>query len=74
MSSTTAPDEYGTNLWAGNIDAPREVLYHAAPASGWSSTEGQGWARVGYQVEIGTLQEAATDYTNTMTYVATPVF
>lgn len=73
-SSSTAPGEWGNDLWAGNIDVPREVLYHSAPASAWSSAEGQGWARVGYQIEIGSLQEAATDYTNTMTYVATPVF
>ncbi len=73
-SSSTAPGEWGNNLWAGNIDVPREVLYHSAPSSGWSAAEGQGWARVGYQIEIGSLQEAATDYTNTMTYVATPVF
>lgn len=73
-SSTTAPGEWGTNLWAGNINVPREVLYHNAPSSGWSASEGQGWARVGYQIQIGSLQEAATDYTNTMTYVATPVF
>jgi hypothetical protein len=68
------PSEWGTNLWAGNIATPREVLYHNAPSSGYSAVEGQGWAMVGYQIEIGTLQEAATDYTNTLTYVATPVF
>lgn len=73
-TSSTTPTEWGTNLWAGNIDVPREVLYHNAPSSGYSATEGQGWARVGFQIQVGTLQEAATDYTNTMTYVATPVF
>ncbi len=73
-SSSTAPGEWGNNLWAGNIATPREILYHNAPSSGYSATEGQGWARVGFQIQIGTLQEAATDYTNTMTYVATPVF
>lgn len=73
-SSSTAPGEWGTNLWAGNISTPREVLYHSAPSSGLSASMGEGWATVGYQIQIGTLQEAATDYTNTMTYVATPVF
>lgn len=34
----------------------------------------EGVVRVGYQVEISALQEAANDYTATITYVATPVF
>lgn len=42
------------------------------PADG--STAHQGRTRVGYKIQIGSLQEAGTDYTNTLTYVATPTF
>ncbi len=51
---------------------PVEVFRHSGPAAG--SDQGVGLTRVGYQVEITALQEAADDYTATLTYVATPIF
>jgi hypothetical protein len=35
---------------------------------------GVGSTTVAYKVEITSLQEAAKDYTATLTYIATPVF
>jgi len=51
---------------------PVEVFRHDGPTDGSIANEGN--ATVIYQVEITALQEAATDYTATLTYVATPVF
>lgn len=51
---------------------PVSVFTHTGPADG--TTTGQGTARVGYTVEISSLQEAANDYRATLTYVATPMF
>lgn len=65
-------DEFGSALYAGNINTPREVFYHTSVAD--ASTANIGLTRVGYKVEIDSLQEAGTDYTMTLTYVATPRF
>lgn len=51
---------------------PVEIFRHNGPTNG--TLDGVGIARVGYTVETSGLQEAATDYTATLTYVATPVF
>lgn len=51
---------------------PVEVFRHDGPTDG--SVSGEGTANVIYKVEITALQEAADDYTATLTYVATPVF
>lgn len=51
---------------------PVEVFAHNGPANG--ATAGVGTTRVGYTVEVSNLQEAASDYNATLTYVATPVF
>ncbi len=50
---------------------PMTFFSHNGPTDGSSPT---GLVRVGYQVEVSSLQEAANDYTATITYVATPVF
>ncbi len=71
-SSLTAGDEFGTALYAGNISTARQVFFHNGPADG--STAHQGRTRIGYKAQISSLQEAGTDYTNTLTYVATPTF
>lgn len=71
-SSLTAGDEFGSALYAGNISTARQVFYHNGPADG--STAHQGRTRIGYKVQIGSLQEAGTDYSNTLTFVATPTF
>ena len=49
-----------------------EVFRHDSPVDG--TVTGEGTTQVGYKVEVGALQEAANDYTATLTYVATPVF
>ncbi len=51
---------------------PVEIFSNDGPAIG--TQDGVGTTRVGYTVEISALQEAGTDYTATLTYVATPVF
>ena len=51
---------------------PVQVFRHDGPSDG--TTPNIGRASVAYQVEISALQEAANDYTATLTYVATPVF
>ncbi len=51
---------------------PVEVFRHNGPTNG--TLDGVGITRVGYTVEASALQEAATDYSATLTYVATSVF
>lgn len=50
----------------------RTLMYHDGPSDG--TTEDVGLVDVAYRVQITSLQEAATDYTNRLTYVATPIF
>jgi hypothetical protein len=72
IDTVTAVNDFTGRKYAGNIDQPRLVFAHLGPADG--VTQNKGKARVGYQIEIGDLQEAGNDYTNTLTYVATPTF
>lgn len=66
-------DEFGVSLYAGlTSTSTRTVLYHTGPADGLTADIGK--TRVGYRVQITALQEAATDYSNVLTYVATPSF
>lgn len=51
---------------------PVEVFTHDGPTNG--TVTGEGTTRVGYTVQVSSLQEAAEDYQATLTYVATPVF
>ncbi len=51
---------------------PVEVFSYDNVTDG--TTNGEGFTRVGYKVEIGPFQEAAEDYQATLTYVATPIF
>jgi hypothetical protein len=59
-------------LFVSASTTPVQVFRHDGPADG--TTPNIGRANVAYQVEISALQEAGTDYTATLTYVATPVF
>jgi hypothetical protein len=71
--NSTGVNEFGTGtLWAGNFDQPRVVFSNNGAADG--VTQNKGTARVGYKIEISDLQEAGNDYTDTITYVATPTF
>lgn len=64
--------EFGSGEYIAASTTPREVFHHDAPSDG--TTTNIGATTVGYQVEITALQEAAEDYTTTLTYVATPTF
>jgi hypothetical protein len=67
-----------TDLYSGGDNfvsastTPVEVFRHDGPAD--ATNPGEGTAEVLYKVQITSLQEAAEDYTATLTYVATPVF
>lgn len=66
-------DSFGDALYVGNfVNNPREVFYHTSEADG--STPDIGATRVGLKVEISGLQEAGTNYSANLTYVATPLF
>jgi hypothetical protein len=65
-------NEFGNNLWVAASSTPRQVF--AATTSADGTTANIGSTTVGYQVEITSLQEAADDYTTTLTYIATPTF
>ncbi len=68
-----AGDEFGTALYAGNFaTTSRVVMYHNGISDG--STANIGATRVGFKIQITSMQEAGNDYTNTFTYVCTPVF
>ncbi len=65
-------NEFGTDLWVSASTTPRQVFSHNGVSDGTTANIGR--TRVGYQVEISSLQEAGTDYTNTITYIVTPTF
>lgn len=64
--------EFSGTKFAGNIISARQVFSHNGPSDG--STQNKGKARVAYEIQIGSLQAAGNDYTNKLTYVATPTF
>jgi hypothetical protein len=67
-------DEFGSALFAGNfsVTSTREVFSHDGPSNG--TQPDAGYTEVAYRIQITALQEAGTDYSNTLTYVATPTF
>jgi hypothetical protein len=65
-------DPFAGSRYASASTTPVEIFRHTGPTNG--TVQGAGTTRVGYKVEISALQEAANDYTATLTYVATPVF
>ncbi|NBD73779.1 hypothetical protein GVX82_01930 [Patescibacteria group bacterium] len=72
-STLVAGDTFGAALYVGDfVGSPREVFYHDASADGTTPDEGQ--TRVGFKAEVSALQEAASDYTASLSYVVTPVF
>lgn len=64
--------DFTADTWVAASNTPRAIFAHDNVADG--TTVGEGTARVGYQIQVSSLQEAANDYTTTLTYVATPVF
>jgi hypothetical protein len=71
-TTRSAPDEFGPSEYASASTTARVVMSHTGPANG--TGVGEGITRVGYKVQIGSLQEAGDDYQATLTYVATPTF
>jgi hypothetical protein len=65
-------DDFADNQFVAASTTPVEVFRNDGPSDG--ATAHLGRTQVGYQVEISALQEAAEDYSATLTYVATPVF
>lgn len=73
--ATLAPgDTFGTALYdaIGTQSAPLEVFFHTGPANGITANKGA--TKIGFKIEISALQEAASDYTQSLTYIATPIF
>lgn len=62
----------GGDRWVAASTTPRAIFSHNGPSDG--STQDYGRADVGYQIQISPLQEAADDYSTTLTYIATPTF
>ena len=71
-ATTTRSVEFGSNTWVAASTTPVIVMSHTGPTDGTGT--GEGATRVGYRVEISALQEAASDYTTNLRYVATPIF
>ena len=63
---------FGSNQFIAASTTARQVFAHTGPADG--TTANIGSTSVAYKVEISALQEAATDYQTTLTYIATPTF
>ena len=61
-----------TGCWVAASTTPRQIYSHDGPADG--TTVDIGSTTVAYQVQITPLQEAADDYSTTLTYIATPTF
>ncbi len=66
----------GNNFASGEFIAasttPREIMQHDGPVN--NAGMGVGTTTIGYKVRISALQEAADDYSTTLTYIATPTF
>lgn len=52
-------------------DEPSKIMAHDGPSD--DAYQNVGLARIGYSIEIGSLQEAG-DYENRLTYICTPTF
>jgi len=80
FTDTAAPDTCtGVPCFAGNIATARNIFAHTAPADGdglvgGGGTQNAGLAAWAMVIEATSLQEAAADYTNTLTHICTPTF
>ncbi len=66
--------EFSGSLFAGNFQSTSSRQVFSATGTSDGTTQNIGLAEVAFRIQIGALQAAANDYTNTLTYVATPVF
>ncbi len=74
--SGLATDNWGVGeaAYRGDfINNPLEVFFNDGPVTS-SSGVGVGSTTVAFKIEVSPLQEAATDYTANIMYIATPVF
>jgi len=73
-ASLSGGDTFSSALYdaIGTQAAPLEVFYHTGPANG--TTANKGATKIGFKIEVSSLQEAASDYTQSLTYIATPIF
>jgi hypothetical protein len=67
-----AHDTFGSSTFIGNITTPRVLFAHNGPADG--VTQNKGLAQIAVAIQVTALQEAANDYQNVLTYVATPTY
>jgi hypothetical protein len=66
-------DRFSSGEWAGDaLAGDHIVLHNSGPADG--STQSSGLAHVAFRIKTNALQEAGSDYTAQLTYVATPIF
>lgn len=70
--TTTRTAEFTSDTWVSGSTTPIVIMGHTGPADGVDP--GVGLARIGYQVGISALQEAGSDYSTTLRYIATPTF
>ena len=71
-----ATDNWGSGeaAYRGDfVNNPLEVFYYDGPVVS-SAGIGVGSTTVAFKIEVSALQEAATDYTANIMYIATPVF
>jgi hypothetical protein len=71
-ANLTNGDEYGASLYSAVLTTPQEVFYNPGVTNGITANVGS--TSVAYRAEIMSFQEAADDYTATLTYIATPTF
>ncbi len=65
--------EFTGDKFAGNFGTTTRVIFsNNGPADGLAANIGS--TTIGFKIQIGSLQEAANDYTNQITYVCTPTF
>ena len=72
-ANIAAADLFNAGEWAGDaLAGDHIVLHHSGPSDG--STQSSGLSHVGFRVQTSALQEAGSDYTAQLTYIATPIF
>ena len=72
-ANIAAADLFNAGEWAGDaLAGDHIVLHHSGPSDG--STQSSGLSHVGFRIQTSALQEAGSDYTAQLTYVATPIF
>ena len=72
--ATNIAQTYANGAYTALFTTPTEVFTHTGPTDGVNSPEDAGFTQVMYKAQIMSFQEAADDYTATLTYIATPTF